>query len=197
MQESDRSGFTLLEVLLAVVISALVISVAVAALRGFIGFRDRIEKAYRREGSRALFYYFLFKQLQNVPIGEEGVGNLCLYGERNFFRFISRVPMSGYFLPGLVGVEYRIDGNRLYERDYPLRNEVEASRFLTGTLRVEARWVRIRGVGILAFEYLGVQGWRDRWNTVSECPKAVRVLFSKSRSLDVPVMVQSWVRAGL
>ena len=189
--KNSSSGFTLLEVIIAIVISLLVVAISVMALNSFINFKSKIEHADAKYGDRALFLYLLFKQLQNIPTNNDLVGDNYFYGERDYFRFVSYVPISGDYFPGIFGVEYYAKDGKLYERDMPLIESRDVRRFLMGNLGSNGTLFKINGIKVSSFEYFDGREWQSSWPYVGSWPLVVRIWEENGSSLDIPVKIGS------
>ena len=185
----SKRGFTLLEVLIALLLSSLIILTAVMALKGYMDFEHRSQKLIRVESRKTLFLYLFFKQLQNIPRLDMTQGFL-FEGERSFLRFISYVPMTGKYFPGIFGVTYLIKDGSLFEKDEPLMDREDVLSFfkekdeVEGAVRIFSPPSKISG-----FSFYDGHQWRDSWKELSSVPVVIKIELGDGSEMMIPVDV--------
>ncbi len=183
---SER-GFTLIELLIAVTIAAMVIALGAMAIRSFLFAQQRQKALSERLERFMLFRYLLFKQLQNVP--PRVFNNKAHFaGEEDALRFVSRVPVTGPFFPGIFGVEYLLNGTSVLERDCPIVDSSDYSDFRSKRL-CNTTWHLIwkcdNCTENLAFSYFYGGRWNDRCS--GNLPKAVALQTGERLIALIPI----------
>ena len=188
---SECSGFTLLEVLIAVVLSSLVIFTASLALRAYIDSQKSIEEKISEESKKALFLYFFFKQLQNIPGDIEFIEDFRFEGGSDYLKFVSRVPMTGPFFPGVFGVEYKVRDGCVKERDFPLITRKDVLDFFKGNREENGNFtvVYATDVKIVGFEYYNGINWVREWKLINSIPFIIKIELENGTALYFPVSV--------
>ena len=180
-----EGGFTLLELLLALLIASFLVLTVTLSLRSYINFSGKAEKKLAEKEKRALFIYTFFKQLQ-FPEGTSFTRGILFNGERKWLRFTTKIPLTGYYFPGIYGVVYLIDNNTLFEKDAPIVNRDDFDKFVKREPQLEDGNYTPIMEGVSSFSYFDGRRWIDRWVTEG-LPKAVRIEMSNGTFISFPV----------
>lgn len=177
-------GFTLLELLVAIMILSLVMTVAFGAVRlGGRSWEAGIERANASEEVRAVsdFLRRQFAQMIPTSMGDEGVIQIAFAGDRNSIRFIAPAPrhpaVAGLLVYTLVTEEYAA-GQRLVLSYAPFDPgagdlpEAESDQHL----------ILAEGFAAISFEFFGKRAadskpsWHAEWQDDEEnLPELVRI----------------------
>ncbi len=172
-----RGGFTLLEVLLALTVLAVVVVLLVSALRvGVRAWEAGERRAASQQEVRALAELLTETLSTAVPyrgrLGEGLDRGVLFVGERDEVRFVTTAPPLVLDVPAAPFHAVRVGQSgegevRLTERLVPSDEPFGEGPHL----------VLSRSVGELRFEYQDAEGlWQDRWEaTRNALPAAVRV----------------------
>ena len=201
---SAHSGFTLLEVLIAMTLLALLMAMAFGALRGAIGITRSGERTISGTNQARTVQEFLRRQLSHamaIPFQrmEDTGENRVFEADRNELRFVA--PMPGHLANGGPHVQWiTIAGNQLlfdhaqlngYDPDDPKANNPRDPVLL------------IQGFSEAWFEYRGLDEagelgeWSREWENVQQLPLMVRLVMAfddPSRpwpDLDIAVLAGS------
>lgn len=181
-----RRGFTLLEIMVALVVTGLVVSVAYATLQAGFDTSDRMTNAQEGDEREVVARAMLSSALRHaVPgtIGGEPVFVLRDEPQGDGLRFLTRgvsEPLGASevwevsLLPGPLGTQF--DGRQV---DHPSRS------FTTLLRRVHALNVRVRGRDFR-------DGWLETWNAPDRSPAAVSISFlnADGRVIGAPLMAR-------
>ena len=178
-----EQGFTLLEVLVALIISSILVVAAAAFLRSNMTLQQRVNRVTTRLGKRAAVVYLLFKQLQNIPPEAPGTREV-FQGESDTMRFISWIPATGRFFPGIFGVEYKVEDGNLYERDLPLMDKDDVRDFVRKKIPEDKLKWHLLIKGVKGFSYASRGRWVDRWIRLG-LPDAVKI--EGENGITIPV----------
>lgn len=177
-------GFTLLELLVAIMILSLVMTVAFGAVRlGGRSWEAGIERANASEEVRAVsdFLRRQFAQMIPMSMGDEGVIQIAFAGDRNSIRFIAPAPrhpaVAGLLVYTLVTEEYAA-AQRLVLSYAPFDPgagdlpEAESDQHL----------ILAEGFAAISFEFFGKRAadskpsWHAEWQDDEEnLPELVRI----------------------
>ncbi len=177
-------GFTLLELLVAIMILSLVMTVAFGAVRlGGRSWEAGIERANASEEVRAVsdFLRRQFAQMIPMSMGDEGVIQIAFAGDRNSIRFIAPAPrhpaVAGLLVYTLVTEEYAA-AQRLVLSYAPFDPgagdlpEAESDQHL----------ILAEGFAAISFEFFGkraadsMPSWHAEWQDDEEnLPELVRI----------------------
>ncbi len=177
-------GFTLLELLVAIMILSLVMTVAFGAVRlGGRSWEAGIERANASEEVRAVsdFLRRQFAQMIPMSMGDEGVIQIAFAGNRNSIRFIAPAPrhpaVAGLLVYTLVTEEYAA-AQRLVLSYAPFDPgagdlpEAESDQHL----------ILAEGFAAISFEFFGKRAadskpsWHAEWQDDEEnLPELVRI----------------------
>lgn len=195
------SGFTLLEVLIAVALLALMTAVAVGALRGSISATRSGERVISTTNQTRTVQEFLRRQLShamNIPFRreEDMSRNQVFVADRNELRFVA--PMPGHLSNGGPHVQWiAISGDELlfdhaqlngYDPDDPKANNPRDPVLL------------MKGFSSAHFEYRGLDEegqlgtWTRNWESHIQLPLMVKLVLEfedENRAwpdLEVPIL---------
>lgn len=175
-------GFTLLEVLIAITLLALLIAMAFGTLRGAIGITHSGERVVTWTNQTRTVQEFLRRQLSHamaIPFERmEDVGeNLVFVADRDTLRFVA--PMPGHLANGGPHVQWiTVSGGELlfdhaqlngYDPDDPKANNPREPVLL------------MAGIASAHFEYRGLDEngelgeWSRDWDNVQQLPLLVRL----------------------
>lgn len=181
-----RRGFTLIEIMVALVVTGLVVSIAYATLQAGFETSERLTKAQDGDEREVVARAMLSNALRHaVPgiIGGEPVFVVRDDPRGDGLRFLTRgvsEPLGASevwevsLLPGPSGTQF--DGRQL---DNPSRS------FTTLLRRVNALNVRVRGRDFR-------DGWLETWNAQDRSPAAVSISFldADGRVIGAPLMAR-------
>ena len=181
-----RRGFTLIEIMVALVVTGLVVSVAYATLQAGFDTSERLTKAQDGDEREVVARAMLSNALRHaVPgtIGGEPVFVLRDEPQGDRLRFLTRgvsEPLGASevwevsLLTGPTGTQF--DGRQVGN---PSRS------FTTLLRRVNALSVRVRGRDFR-------DGWLETWNAPDRSPAAVYISFMNAdgRVIGAPLMVR-------
>ena len=185
-----RRGFTLVEVLLAITLLAMVMAVAYGGLRSVTRSTDRVEelnqKATHVRATQRLLHQQLARMLPLVYSEEDGE-RIIFAGEREFIRYVA--PMPGYLGKGgpqvqELAIEGGRDGERLVFRHAPLVG------YAPEIMREREPVVLIENVVEGGFSFVGfddrgkLTDWMDTWEQPDQMPIMV------SLQLDLPASAE-------
>ena len=185
-------GFTLLELLVAIMILSLVMTVAFGAVRlGGRSLEAGIERADASEDVRAVSDFLRRKFAQMIPMsmGDDGVTQIAFAGDQNSIRFIAPAPrhpaVAGLFVYTLVTVEYAA-AQRLVLSYAPLDPgagelpEAESDQHL----------ILADGFATISFEFFGTKAadsmpsWHGEWQDDEESlPELVRITLASANEV--------------
>ena len=172
-------GFTLIEVLLAITLLAMVMTVAYAGLRSVIRSTDRVEalnqKATHVRATQRLLHQQLERMLPLVYSEQEGE-RIVFAGERDVIRYVA--PMPGYLGRGgpqvqEMAIEPGRDGDRLVFRHAPLVG------YTPELMRERDPVVLIENIVDGGFSFIGfddrgrLTDWMDTWEQPGQMPTMV------------------------
>lgn len=190
-----RAGFTLLELVVAIVVTGVVALLAYATLQAGLDTSERAERLRASVSAQAVMRALLLDALRHLP--EEGGGAM----DEALFTLEDRTSGSGLptdvvaFLshgigrvPGTAGIWSVTlgpteDGVRLYAVPLDASDGVAFEARVTGARGVEARALP-RGTG---------SAWTERWDLPGRVPAAVRIqlLDESGRPVGPPFVAQA------
>jgi general secretion pathway protein J len=207
MNSSRARGFTLLEVLMAVLLLAVLIGGAYGGLRASANAMRAGEAAIDRTDRLRTAQEFLRRQIGNsLPLGyahddKEGL-NIVFEGDAQFMRFVA--PMPGYLSHGGPYVQTLElvrgkDGLQLQFIDTMLNGYDDAQKSAKDDVEPVVLLDRI-AAGRFSYRSLDDQGeltdWNSEWSNTEVTPLLVRIELSMQPgvqipwpTLDVPVML--------
>jgi len=197
-------GFTLLEVLIAITLLALLIAMAFGTLRGAVATTRTGERIVTWTNQTRTVQEFLRRQLSHamsIPFDrQEDIGeNHVFEASRDELRFVA--PMPGHLANGGPHVQWiTIAGDELLF-DHAQLNGYDPDRPKANNPRDPVRLMR--GVASAHFEYRGLDEngelgeWLREWENVQQLPLLVRLVVEfdeESRvwpDLEIPVLAGS------
>lgn len=191
-----RDGFTLLELMLAIVITGLVALIAYAAITVGLDTQERVERHRREAQSRALFRPFVSDALRHIA-DVAGTGMPVFWisavagttgGES--VTFLTRGIQSPLGSSGLWRLTMIPSANGLHVQADPLE---DPSRSSISSILSGVREMRLR---ILATRQDKV--WVTNWDATRQQPYAVKIelLDSAGRMIDSPLIVATAFERG-
>jgi general secretion pathway protein J len=198
MNRSRAHGFTLLEVLMAVLLLAVLIGGAYGGLRASANAMRAGEAAIDRTDRLRTAQEFLRRQIGSIlPLGyahddKEGL-NIVFEGDAQFMRFVA--PMPGYLSHGGPYVQTLElvrgkDGLQLQFTDTMLNGYDEAQKSGKGD-EVEPVVLLDRiAAGRFAYRSLDDQGelidWNSEWSSTEVTPLLVRIELTMQPGVQIP-----------
>ena len=209
-QLRQMRGFTLIEVMLAISLVALVMAMAYGGFRAAVRASNTGEVIIEENNRLRVVQQFVRRQLmlaQALDIEEEDDGERIRFvGDRDRVRFVS--PMPGYLSYGgpyvqQFSIERGVEGYELVYY-YAMYNGYEP-----GDLEAHDGIVLLEGLSRGEFHFLGMDPedqevfWADFWEMTDELPLAVALEIDLDRQhgqvwpdLVAPVMVDAGQPAG-
>jgi prepilin-type N-terminal cleavage/methylation domain-containing protein len=181
-------GFTLLEVLVALVVTSVVVSLAFGAASAGLDVRERLDRFGRDEGGAAALRDVLHDALRHAERGgDDADTTFVLVGDE--LKIVTRGVRPPLGTGGRWAVSLRAEPEGLVLRAAPTPGTAGAP------FRIVAPAVASVDVRALA----GVDGaWIDAWDRPSSPPAAVSVRFLDARGGDaVPALLARTRPAGL
>jgi general secretion pathway protein J len=183
-EPQSAGGFTLLELLVAIMILTLMMTVAFGAVRlGGRSWEAGVERANASEEVRAVsdFLRRQFAQMIPISVGNGEVTQIAFAGDQNSIRFIASAPRrpvtAGLIVYTLVTEEYA-DGQRLvlsYAPFDPGAGDLREAEF-------DQHLILADGFATISFEFFGIQAddsmpsWFEEWPDDEEnLPQLVRI----------------------
>lgn len=182
---SPRRGFTLVEVMIALLIGSVVVLLAYSTLRAGLDVEARVTAARERDEAGVAFRALLADALRHATTGD-GTATLGMQaqadasGRATSLRFVSRgvMPPLGGRGAWIVGLGSDSTGVVL---------DAVAVDARSTPLRLTARGVRSLDVRFLP---LDATAWRSAWNDPTRLPAAVEIRFLDARGGDaMPALV--------
>lgn len=163
----DRRGFTLLELVLALSITAVVLLVSLSSVRFAAGLWESGQRTADRGWINRYFMAVFQSEVSSAfPYGrDEGI---FFSGTHERLAFVSAGFGEGLPWGGARFVAYGVEGGSLVVKEQALPEAEEGSLPVTTELSREVERV--------SFSYLGANGWIDEWDGTEKkaLPKAVR-----------------------
>jgi prepilin-type N-terminal cleavage/methylation domain-containing protein len=189
-----RRAFTLIEVMVALVVTSLVVSLAYAALRAGLDTGARV--GAHRDGSEAAVSIRALASdaLRHSVEGIRGGADVFQLSDRvgadgtpsDSLRFVSRgvEPPFGSSAPWLVTLWHSDDRVSL------LAVPVDAAR---GVQPIRASLRGVRGLDVQALGRSSIASWSPTWSEPSIAPEAVRLAIpgGDGESLGIPLVVRT------
>ncbi len=186
-------GFTLLELLVAIMILSLVMTVAFGAVRlGGRSLEAGIERANAREEVRVVSEFLRRQFAQMIPMSmDDGEVTLIAFaGYQNSIRFIGSAPrhpaVAGLIVYTLITEEYA-DGQRLVLSYAPFDPGTDD---FSGT-ESDQHLILADGFATISFEFFGAQAddsmpsWHEEWLDDEETlPELVRITLATANDAD-------------
>jgi general secretion pathway protein J len=188
-------GFTLLELLLAMTLLALLIAGAFSGIRTATRATERGEAAIERSNKLRVAQEFLRRQVSHalaLPFSRvPGTGEMTVFaGERDQLTFVA--PMPGYFSRGGPHVQALAVENEGGDRRLVFRHAMLNGYDLeTEAIDEVEPVVLYQGIREARFEYRGIddfgrlEDWSERWEKKGRSPVMVRVTLEFERELGI------------
>ncbi len=155
-------GYTLLEILVAVAISAMVVLSVSVAIRTFVSSLELHKRKSKEEIATSLFFLTFFRWLQNLNMKPFGV-SLPFSGDSSEIKFASEFPLTGRYFPGVFGVLLKADRSVVLEADVPLIDAEDVREFKEGRADMAYKRVFSCANGDADFSYYNGRNWVDSW----------------------------------
>ncbi len=189
-----NAGFTLIEVLLAITLLGIIMSLAYAGLRSVIRATDSADNLIQQQTHLRSTQQFLHRQLaRSLPLNYLVDDNDQFYvfeGERDRMQFVA--PMPGYLGAGgpqvqELTLERTNEGYDLMFRHVPLL------AYADGVLRDSKPFTLLRGLEDGEFQYksLDREGQLSDWENEWEAPEEIPVAIMLDLQFDEEALV-SW-----
>ena len=186
-------GFTLLELLVAIMILTLMMTVAFGAVRlGGRSWEAGVERANASEEVRAVsdFLRRQFAQMIPISVGNGEETQIAFAGRQNSIRFIASAPrgpaIAGLIVYTLITEEYA-DGQRLvlsYASFDPGAEELREAE-------PDQQLILADGFATISFDFFGTQAddsmpsWHEEWPYGEEnIPQLVRIILAAVNDAD-------------
>ncbi len=185
-----RRGFTLLEVMIALVIGATVVLLAYATLRGGMDTQERVTRVHDEEETVTILRAMLGDAIRHAITadGSDGATGLRLAttadGDVQSLRLTTRGIEPPYGATGAWQLVLHHDSTGVVLDADPLAGTRGAA------LRLRASSLRAFGVRVLAPTETE---WRDRWDDGTRLPAAVEIAFlsADARRSGAPLVVRT------
>lgn len=192
----SRGGFTLLELMLAIVITGMVALIAYSAISVGLDTQERVERHRREAQSRALFRPFISDALRHIADGA-GTGMpvfriAAMAGTTagESVTFLTRGIQSPLGSSGLWQVTLTPSATGLRVQGDPLEDQSRSSisSILPGVTEMRLRVLATRQDKV----------WVSNWDATGQQPYAVKIelLDSASRIIDSPLVVATAFERG-
>lgn len=199
MRRARESGFTLIELVVAMVLVAAMMSLVYSGLTYALKSWDAADAAGRRAADRVLAQGFLRREIMEMfPLRwkDPSAVKFAFEGDENRLHFVSSRP-AGVALGGLslVGVEVE-DGARVRSRNLVMRRAVadpDAKDF--APLDAAERSILIEDVDSVSFSYYGAENdfaepqWAPQWKYPGRMPEMVRMKVKLADGSALPDLV--------
>ncbi|GAB4181765.1 MAG: prepilin-type N-terminal cleavage/methylation domain-containing protein [Wenzhouxiangellaceae bacterium] len=187
---SER-GFTLLEMLLAMVLISLIMAMAYSGFSGALRATRSGERVMERSTDLRAAYQFVHRQLERVlPMAydSDDEGMIVFEGSRDLIRFVA--PMPGYLGSGgpyvqQLTLEPYEDGFELIFRFAILQT------YQDGALEENDPVVLLSDIEDGEFRYMGfddqgqLSDWEDTWETPSLAPTAINLDLAMNEAVQI------------
>ena len=207
---NSSSGFTLLELLIAMLISALVVAAASQAFRVSLSSTqkgaERFEKNLRNEGIKKL----LWKQVTSIYPYKLSNDTFFFKGEEDFMIFVTPFSLTDHYRKGFMIVSYTLSTDEKKEMNLSIREtalidekqllelwkqtDIEIFKQYTGGFHP------FQNCKSISFAYLGEEStperdqvWRKKWEE-KHPPKGIKITITRATDtidLIIPVMAMS------
>lgn len=184
----DRRGFTLIELVLALSLAAVVLLVALSSARFAAGLWESGQRTADRDWIER-YFTSVFQSEVASAFPYEGAGGVVFYGKADRLGFVSAGFAEGLPWGGARLIEYAVEDGCLVVKEKTLPDsEGSFSRSTELTREVES----------VSFSYLGAAGWVEAWDGagMNGMPRAVAALifvkgFDSPLQFSMPVMLGS------
>ena len=178
-------GFTLLELLIAILLSTFVVVVCVSILRLSSDSLYRSTKFSRKLENKTLGVFLFYAQLQSIPNPSRvGVSKTFLKCEENELEFITTKPITNSSYPGIFLAGYRIENGCIWEKDTPIISPKNVKADLGD---IEDGWMCLRRFKEKAyFNYFSGRDWQSRWRGKG-VPRAISLTIDED-TLVIPIV---------
>ena len=189
-----RGGFTLLELMVAVVLTSVVTLLAYATVRGGLDTSERLERHRTTVGAEIVVRAMLFDALRHLPEGGGAAMNDVLFEIENrtndaglpsdVVRFLSR----GVTSPAGASATWSVS---LAPSEAGVRFVAVPVNPGTGA-PIDALLVGARGLSARVLVRSGDSAWLDEWDAPGRVPAAVALEFLSERGVPMtPLIVQA------
>jgi len=180
----QNPGYTLLEILIALAIIVIIVSVVYGTYQATILASERYQKdmAYSQQGrallaqmARQIRCCYIQPQNENYVFN----GNTTTAGSENLLRLITTCPVisRNNALTGLYEIAYKLNSSgRLYYREIPFHKKPNDSR-------ISDHWFTLaEDISSLALSFSDGDQWHDRWDYQKEhqLPVAVKITLTQA-----------------
>jgi prepilin-type N-terminal cleavage/methylation domain-containing protein len=184
----DRRAFTLIELVLALSLAAIVLLVALSSARYAAGLWESGQRTADRDWIDRYFTSVFQAEVASI-FPYEGDGGVVFSGKADRVEFVSAVFTEGLPWGGARLVEYAVEDGSLVVKEKTLPYSEGGVSSTTELTR------EVEGV---SFSYLGAAGWVDTWDgaVLDALPKAVAASVlvkgaKKPLQFSMPVMLGS------
>ncbi len=180
-----NKGFTLLELLIAILLSTFVVVVCISILRLSSDSLYRSTRFSRRLENRTLGIFLFYAQLQSIPNPSRvGISRVFLKCEEKELDFITTKPITNSSYPGIFLAGYRIEDGCLWEKDMPI---ISPKNIKAELGLIENGWICLRKFKEQAyFSYFSGRDWQSKWRSKG-CPKAISLSLDKD-TIIIPIV---------
>jgi len=183
----QNNGFTLIEVIIATFLLALIAVICGLALKTGLDVYHRVNKYAREFESTNINYYRLFNQLSHVCNYVYKNKNYVFFqGESNSLSFVSTFSLTQPGIPGFFKVKYSLNQNKLQVKEV---NLLDVDYLQKDFLSVEGKNF-LSNIDELVFKYYDQNHWVDSWHK-NVLPKAIWVKIVGKEQIEfiVPVII--------
>jgi prepilin-type N-terminal cleavage/methylation domain-containing protein len=174
-----QNGFTLVELLIALALAAIVSLLAVSATRFAAMGLERVSMGAQRLETRRNLEALLRRSLEQSLVASSLPNERALDGDSVHVSWLALAEDGG---AGLYRDELRLDGQALVLTRRPIGAGAEQRTVLVPRAR-------------LRLAYFGT-AWQDTWTGMAALPRLVRVALDLEDGLDRPAIVVRLVAAG-
>lgn len=200
---SQHAGFTLVEVLIALALSLLLITLLFNALHTYASSTKRSQRLIAERQLDESIRHFLRKQLYEIVplVVRTKKGREVLFaGDATSLSYIGRIPSHrspGGLHSNVLSIS-RERGNTVLRFAYERFNaDANLDRDAVTRASSDTQRILIEQTEPIAFAYFGVEEagqeatWRDAWKVTERLPQLIRIRFaddeSRTRDLIVPI----------
>ncbi len=180
-----EKGFTLLELLIAILISTFVVVVCTSILRLSSDSLYRSTRFSRKLENKTLGIFLFYAQLQSIPDPSRvGISKIFLKCEEDGLEFITTKPITNSSYPGIFLTGYRIENNCIWEKDIPI---ISPKNIKTSLGDIEDGWICLKRFKEQAsFSYFSGREWRSSWKG-GKMPRAISLSMDNAK-LVIPIV---------